>query len=75
MLMLRFLDDLGSRRPRRAANHAAPTQTPGAPRARSVEARDANADSACYACSCGYVFNAAVSTSVSCPHCGARQAW
>jgi hypothetical protein len=32
-------------------------------------------DSACYTCGCGFVFNAAVSTSVACPHCGARQAW
>lgn len=32
-------------------------------------------DSACYTCGCGFVFNAAVSTSVACPHCGAPQAW
>jgi hypothetical protein len=32
-------------------------------------------DRACYACSCGYVFVAAVSTDVNCPHCGNRQAW
>jgi hypothetical protein len=32
-------------------------------------------DEAAYACSCGYVFSAAVSTSVSCPNCGADQAW
>lgn len=32
-------------------------------------------DSACYTCGCGFVFTAAVSTSVACPHCGARQAW
>jgi rubrerythrin len=32
-------------------------------------------DSACYSCSCGFVFTAAVSTGVVCPHCGARQAW
>ena len=32
-------------------------------------------DNAQYTCSCGYVFSAAVSTSVTCPHCGTSQAW
>jgi hypothetical protein len=32
-------------------------------------------DNALYTCHCGYVFEAAVSTSVGCPHCGERQAW
>ena len=32
-------------------------------------------DNACYTCSCGFVFAASVSTTVSCPHCGAGQAW
>jgi rubrerythrin len=32
-------------------------------------------DQATYACRCGYVFEAAVSTSVGCPHCGDSQAW
>jgi hypothetical protein len=32
-------------------------------------------DRASYSCSCGYLFSASVSTSVSCPHCGADQAW
>jgi hypothetical protein len=32
-------------------------------------------DQAQYACACGYVFDAAVSTTVSCPHCGDSQAW
>ncbi|HUH82064.1 MAG TPA: hypothetical protein VLZ06_12135 [Solirubrobacteraceae bacterium] len=32
-------------------------------------------DSACYTCGCGLLFDAPVSTSVSCPHCGADQAW
>jgi rubrerythrin len=32
-------------------------------------------DHALYACSCGYVFEAEVSTRVSCPHCGETQAW
>jgi len=32
-------------------------------------------DVAVYNCSCGYVFEASVSTSVGCPHCGDGQAW
>lgn len=32
-------------------------------------------DTSTYACGCGMVFEAAVTTSVSCPHCGAGQAW
>jgi len=32
-------------------------------------------DSASYVCACGFVFVAPVSTTVSCPHCGAGQAW
>lgn len=32
-------------------------------------------DHALYNCGCGYVFTAAVSTSVGCPHCGTNQAW
>jgi hypothetical protein len=32
-------------------------------------------DTAHYGCSCGYQFQAAVSTSVACPHCGTAQAW
>jgi hypothetical protein len=32
-------------------------------------------DQAVYSCSCGFVFEAQVSTSVGCPHCGSTQAW
>jgi predicted Zn-ribbon and HTH transcriptional regulator len=32
-------------------------------------------DQATYSCSCGFVFQASVSTSVACPHCGTGQAW
>jgi hypothetical protein len=32
-------------------------------------------DRALYACSCGFAFDALVSTSVGCPHCGRMQAW
>jgi hypothetical protein len=32
-------------------------------------------DRALYSCSCGYQFDAPVSASVQCPHCGQGQAW
>ena len=32
-------------------------------------------DLARYTCRCGFVFEASVSTSVDCPHCGSTQAW
>jgi hypothetical protein len=32
-------------------------------------------DSAHYTCSCGMVFQASVSASVACPHCGVHQDW
>jgi rubrerythrin len=32
-------------------------------------------DQALYRCQCGFAFEAAVTTSVVCPHCGAPQAW
>ena len=52
------------------------------PAPRSHEARRSAAkrcggteDTALYACSCGYAFQAEVTTSVGCPHCGTEQAW
>jgi hypothetical protein len=32
-------------------------------------------DIALYSCACGYAFQATVTASVGCPHCGADQAW
>jgi hypothetical protein len=32
-------------------------------------------DTARYHCHCGFIFDAAVSASVACPHCGGAQAW
>ena len=32
-------------------------------------------DQASYACQCGFLFAAPVSTTVACPNCGASQAW
>lgn len=43
----------------------------------SQRARDAGgpSDLATYACECGYLFAASVSTTVACPNCGIAQAW
>jgi hypothetical protein len=49
-------------RPRQTA--AARTQRAGGPQ-----------DAALYTCHCGYMFTAAVTTTVGCPHCGDEQAW
>ncbi len=51
-----------------------PEPEPLAPEARVREAGGPE-DHAEYACSCGMVFRASVTTSVSCPHCGSGQAW
>ncbi len=40
-----------------------------------VRAAGGPIDQAAYSCGCGYLFSAPVSTTVSCPHCGAGQAW
>jgi hypothetical protein len=32
-------------------------------------------DRAVYTCRCGYLFEAPVTASVTCPHCGVGQAW
>jgi hypothetical protein len=43
--------------------------------ARRVRAAGGPLDRASYTCECGYVFLAAVTTTVQCPHCGDAQAW
>jgi hypothetical protein len=63
----------------------APATALGAPAAALVHAGDAAVervreaggpvDRAYYICSCGYLFSASVSTTVSCPECGSDQAW
>jgi hypothetical protein len=42
---------------------------------RRLRAAGGPKDRAHYHCGCGYAFEANVSTSVACPHCGAGQAW
>jgi hypothetical protein len=54
-----------------AANEpATTTRTAVAP-----EPADPSLDVALYGCECGLVFEAPVSTTVGCPHCGAELAW
>ena len=53
----------------RRARHAA------APARERNQRANVSQDAALYACACGYVFKAAVTTSVGCPHCGTDQAW
>jgi hypothetical protein len=43
--------------------------------ARRVRDAGGPSDLATYACECGYLFAASVTTTVGCPHCGTRQAW
>jgi rubrerythrin len=64
---------LPRRRTRRAAQRRA-TAAVSATRERNRRANRSE-DAALYSCSCGYVFKAAVTTSVGCPHCGTDQAW
>ena len=45
------------------------------PAARPRRPEPATQDQAMYSCECGFIFRAAVSTSVGCPHCGGSQAW
>jgi hypothetical protein len=66
---------------RHARRHGRPRPVPE-PVARPADAaaqrvRDAGGpiDRASYSCECGFLFQATVSTTVVCPHCGAGQAW
>jgi hypothetical protein len=45
------------------------------PVAQRVREAGGPTDRASYACQCGYLFAAAVTTTVQCPHCGIAQAW
>ena len=63
--------------PRRAHLVSVPMQDPLPAAKASKRARESGGpeDRAFYTCSCGYAFEANVSTSVACPHCGTSQAW
>jgi len=61
----------------RRARSAHAQSAPAAPDTAVMRVREAGGpvDEASYACGCGYLFVASVSTTVLCPHCGAGQAW
>jgi len=63
---------LPRRRARRGGKRRAQAVNPGRERNQRANVSE---DAALYSCSCGYVFKAAVTTSVGCPHCGSAQAW
>jgi hypothetical protein len=66
------------RREHTAPRPSAPAPRPAAPKLeaeRRLRASGGPDDRAHYRCACGFQFEANVSTSVSCPHCGAAQAW
>jgi hypothetical protein len=56
-----------------AVAHEGPIQVATARPRRRLE--PASEDQAMYSCECGFIFQAVVSTSVGCPHCGGSQAW
>jgi hypothetical protein len=64
-------------RPRGHMPPACPPPDPNAPQPepRVREAFGGPKDIATYACPCGFQWEQRVSTSVTCPHCGAGQAW
>jgi len=80
-----LLHPLGERRhsrrhrARRGASAAEPVRKPVAhacdPAVERVREAGGPVDHASYSCECGFLFSAAVSTTVVCPHCGADQAW
>ncbi len=63
-------------RHRRAfAARARHERTPQDIRVRDNRDFDHVQDTALYSCGCGMIFDAPVTASVGCPHCGERQAW
>lgn len=65
---------IGRRAAERVAGVTAEVVQQPSPQARERDAGGPQ-DLAAYRCSCGFVFEAAVSTTVGCPHCGGTQAW
>jgi hypothetical protein len=63
------------RRPHVSPAPAAPEQEAELTDERRMRESGGPDDRAMYTCSCGYVFEADVTTSVTCPHCGTAQAW
>jgi len=58
-----------------SADSTRPARPSGSSAARRRREAGAPQDQAMYSCECGFMFEAQVSTSVDCPHCGNQQAW
>jgi hypothetical protein len=66
----------GADRPAELTLNPEVTVTRVTARTRSRRAEhESELDRTTYNCGCGFVFQAAVLTSVACPHCGDAQAW
>jgi hypothetical protein len=59
----------------RGSGHFGPLAEAPSGQARARPHGGPSEDRALYTCHCGFVFDALVSTSVGCPHCGRTQAW
>jgi hypothetical protein len=67
-----------TRRPPRRAHDEPRTPAPAPmehPQEKRARESGGPIDRASYTCGCGMVFDAPVSTTVSCPNCGCGQAW
>jgi hypothetical protein len=62
-------------RPQRRLASSEPVASGSAPSRHYRLHHDPIQDTAIYNCTCGFVFEAEVQTTVGCPHCGAEQAW
>ncbi len=71
----RYRDRGGSHDAARRARQAPPQELHLDAAVERVRRAGGPLDMASYVCGCGYMFSAAVSTTVSCPHCHADQAW
>jgi hypothetical protein len=58
-----------------AHNELKVTQVTGRGRRNAPAKLESELGQATYNCGCGFIFEAAVLTSVDCPHCGDSQAW
>jgi hypothetical protein len=67
--------EVGERQASSLASRSAQHGVQPEPGPRSLRRGGLPQDHALYSCSCGCAFDAPVSTSVDCPHCGDRQAW
>ncbi len=74
--MLALRTPTSRRADRRRSSHSAAVSVRPAVAATAREREAAGPeDRALYRCPCGYTFEADVSASVGCPHCGTDQAW